>query len=136
MLFRSNNKIKIRYLFEKLVYHQNIGPETNIKKENHHQHMKKYKQYFTGHIRFLTKHFKFKYVIIYSIKWIFNRLIVAIAFNYYISFFKTIIALPRVVKESLKKRAPVKIEVQQYYRNGNIPLIDRDFFPKFKKPFN
>jgi len=59
-----NNSMKIRYLSKKIVYHQNTEIDRSKKRENYHQHSRKYEQYFTGHIRFLIKNFNFKYTII------------------------------------------------------------------------
>jgi len=128
-----NSNMKIKYLEDKIVFHQNI----TIREENkdYHQHKLKYEQFFTGHIRFLIKHFNYKYVIIFSIKWILNRFIIALKFNYYSSFFKSLLRLPKTILSSHTKRNPVNPIIQNYYRNGNIPLIDRDFFPQFKKPY-
>lgn len=130
-----DNNIKIKYLSDNVVYHQNIHTASKNLGKNYHQHKKKYEQYFTGHIRFLIKHFDFKYIILYTFKWIINRFLIAVFYNYYASFFKSIIILPKVIYESSLKRKPVRKEIQNYYRNGNIPFIDRDFFPKFRKPF-
>lgn len=128
-----NNGMKIKYFQDRIVYHQNLRLTTNSLKDNYHRNQRKYEQYFTGHIRFLIKHFNLKYVNFYAIKWIINRFIVAIFYGYYFSFLKSLVALPKVINQSFKKRNPVIYGVQKYYRFGNIHLIDRDFFPNFRK---
>ena len=126
-------KIKIKYLSEREVYHQSEELETNYEKNKYHLHKTKYEQFFKGHIRFLVKHFELKYVIFYGSKWIFNRFIIASFFNYFSSFIKVILELPMVISSAFKSRQKVDKVIQHYYNNGNQALIDRDFFPNYEK---
>ena len=128
-----DQNIKIKYLPEKIVFHQPIPNQKVKTTNNYHLHKKKYEQYFSGHIRFLIKHFDLKYVLVYGLKWILNRFIIALIFNYYFSFFKSLIAIPKVIFVSRQKRKPVSKNVQKYYNYGSQPLIDRFYFPNYSR---
>ena len=129
-----NLNFKIRYSPELFVFHRVPHDKNNKEIQSYHTHKIKYEQYFSGHIRFLIKHFDIKYVIVYGLKWILNRFIVSIFYGYYFSFLKSFLKIPYIFLKSLKSRHPVKNTVQEYYNFGNSPIIDRDFFPDFVKP--
>jgi len=126
-----NNNIQIKYIPNKIVFHNSLIKTSNTYKD-YHLHKIKYEQYFTGHLRFLIKHFNWNYVLLFGVKWILNRFIVSIVYNYHKSFFKVLFQLPRVLGSSYQKRFPVNISIQKYYSYGNQPLIDHYFFPNYK----
>jgi len=86
-----------------------------------------------GYLIFLFKHFSVKWIIVYSLKWNLNRLIVAIRFKYFNTYLKSLLRFIKLFPKVVERRKQVKKEVQLIYQNGNMPLMDRDFFPNFNK---
>ena len=62
-----------------------------------------------------------------------NRLIICFKYPYLFTFLKafmkTILITPSVIKE----RKVLNYEVQKHYNFGNMPLIDRWYFPNYSK---
>ncbi|KXK03856.1 MAG: glycosyltransferase [Chlorobi bacterium OLB4] len=88
---------------------------------------------YLSFITFLVLRFDKKYALIYGIKYSLNRFIICFRYYYFFHFFKALavnfFAIPRL----LKQRKPVSREVQKFYNNGSTYLIDRMFFPNFRK---
>ena len=86
-----------------------------------------------GHFIFLTKHFSIRWVVIYSLKWILNRIIIAIRFKLVKTFFKALFRFAKIFHKVVASRKVVSKEIQKLYNYGKIPIVDRDFYPNFEK---
>lgn len=93
-----------------------------------------YYHYFVGHTIFLLKYFSFRYTLFYWLKWVINRTIILIKYPYVITYFKAFIVIGFKLRKILKKRTEVSRDIQRFYNFGSKPIIDRFFFPDFKKP--
>lgn len=128
-----NNGYDIIYLDDIMVYHnQSLNSRsTNIK--NPFASDYRYYHFFKGMVFFLIQYFDIKFVFVYTIKWILNRLIICIRYNFYKEFIRAmrdiILALPRINRKNV-----LKYKIQKFYRFGNVfAFVDRDYFPMFGK---
>ena len=116
------------------VFHnQSLGSRGNTN-SNPFQSGYRYFHFFRSMTIFLVQYFYMKYVLIYLPKWLLNRIIICIKYNFYKEFFKAmkdiLLLLPKISRKNVLKH-----EVQERYDFGNFfPLIDRDYFPNFSKP--
>ena len=131
---------KIYYLPEAKVFHGSSGKTFPEKVSNPFTSKNRYFYLSSNYAFFLLKHISLKWFFVYLIKWFFNRLIIALKFNYLNVFFRSLIRFLSMFSLMLNKRKVVSIEIQKLYKFGNFPLVDRDFFPFFKKskifPYN
>ena len=88
---------------------------------------------YLSFVTFLVLRFDKKYALVYGIKYSLNRLIVCLKFFYFAAFIKGLFVNIVSVPKLLKQRRPVNKQVQKFYNNGSTYLIDRMFFPKFRK---
>ncbi|MHB8907117.1 MAG: glycosyltransferase family 2 protein [Melioribacteraceae bacterium] len=131
-----NAGYKIKYLSGSLVYHEQSlrsrglnGNESDPFKSEY-----RYFHHFVSYSIILIQRFSWHRIIIYLPKWILNRLIICIYNNYYKSFLKAIVYLIWNSKKILNGGEKLKKEVQKFYRYGNEALVDRKYFPNFRKP--
>lgn len=124
---------KIYYLSQAKVFHGSTGKTSSEKVKNPFTSKNRYYYLSSNYGFFLLKHFSLKWVILFLIKWFLNRLIVALKFNYLDILLKSVLRFISMLPSMIKKRKVVRIEVQQLFKYGNFPLIDRDFFPFFDK---
>lgn len=123
-----NSGFDIRYVSDIIVYHDQSPNRRKWKNDNPYRTSFRYYHYFISYLIFLLQNFNLKYIIIYLPKWIINRVLVAIVFSYYKEFFKACSHLLRIRRKILEGRKVMKTSVQKFYRNGNIPFIDKDYF--------
>ncbi len=82
---------------------------------------------------YLFRNFYFKYIVIYFLKWNLNRLIISFKTFYLTTFVKFLIKVLLSLKKIIKGRKVLNCETQKFYEFGNVPLIDKEFFPNFNK---
>jgi len=125
---------KILYLKESFVIHNisNIRPLTLNKEFNVSEF--RYMYFTIGYQIFLIKYFNLPSIFKYTIKWLINRIIIAIKYNYYVALFKTYKKIIFLLPDVLRKRDVVSDEVQRFFNYAKIPLIEREYFPGFIKP--
>lgn len=128
-----NHGYKIFYLEESLVVHSFTGGTQDSVNSTPNKSKFRFYHVTRGYLIFLCKHFSFKWVLVYLIKWNLNRMIVSFRFNYWLVYFRSILSFIRILPSVIKKRQVMRKEVQELYKYGKIPLIDRDFFPTFNK---
>lgn len=128
-----NKGYKIFYLEECKVTHFSAGVSDKKGLINPFTSEFRFYHVTCGYLIFLSKHFSSKWVIIYSLKWNINRIIVALRSKYILTYLKSIYRFIKLIPKILQVRKVVKKEVQILYKNGNMPLVDRDFFPEFDK---
>ncbi len=94
----------------------------------------RYKHFFRSMSYFLLTKFPFPQCCAAFGKWILNRLIVALGFFYPVTFVSEFLRTVFSIPLYLKNRQILSLQTQRFYRYGNFfPLIDRDFFPDFKR---
>lgn len=88
---------------------------------------------YLSFITFLVLRFDKKYALLFGLKYSLNRFIVCLKYFYFLTFIKgffvNLFSIPRL----FKRRKPVNKDVQKFYNNGSTYLIDRMFFPNYKK---
>jgi len=124
---------KILFIPNCIIYHTQTLKGREDKSSDPFTSGFRYYHHFISFTVFLILHFDLRNAIFYNFKWLVNRLIVAIRFNYYSFFLKAIIFILRNYKKIIIARKPLKLVVQMFYENGNVPLIDRMHFPNYKK---
>ncbi len=129
-----NSGSRIFFLENHYVFHiqSKLRPEEKI---NPFQTKFRYEHFYYTISVFIIQNFDFNRSSIYLLKWILNRLIVAISYLYIISFFKITFKLVTNFDKLIKTKNKMRFETQKLYQFGNHPLIDRDFFPNFRNPF-
>jgi len=94
----------------------------------------RYKHFFWGMSYFILTKIDFPNSYSSLVKWIVNRFLISIRYLFIKEF---MVGCFNIVQKSYiirKNRKPLKKEVQEFYRNGNLfAWIDRDYFPEFKK---
>lgn len=94
----------------------------------------RYKHFFRSMSYFLLTKFSFPQCCFVFTKWLLNRLIIAIRYFYFgtflTEFFRVFFSFPIY----LKNRKVLNRNTQKFYRYGNVfALVDRDYFPNFKR---
>ena len=94
----------------------------------------RYKHFFRSMSFFLLTKFSFPQCCFVFTKWALNRLIIAVRYFYFrtflTEFFRVLFSFPNY----LKNRKVLKRHTQNFYRYGNVfALVDRDYFPNFKR---
>jgi len=87
--------------------------------------------HFLSYSTFLLQNFSLPHSIKNYCKLIVNRFIVCIVFGFYGSFFKALLSTLRLSAENRRTKQQLRPEIQALYNYGNLPFIDRDFFPSF-----
>ncbi len=128
-----NEGYRIIYLKDNLVIHFSSQMEFNSNELGLYCSKFRFYHVTIGHLIFLTKHFNIQWVILYSLKWILNRIIVAVRFKLINTFLKALVQFAKIFHKVVANRKVVKKEIQKLYNYGKMPLVDRDFFPNFKK---
>lgn len=130
-----NDGYEIKYLPDVFVTHQQSITARNLtSSEDPFRSRFRYYHYFISYSIFLLQRFYLRYSLFYFFKWIMNRLIICVRFGYYKSFAKALFYLFVNSIRIIKKREVLNDETQKFYRYGNEALIDRTYFPNFKKP--
>ncbi len=131
-----NAGFKIKYLSGSLVYHEQSMRSRGLNGNESDPFKSEYRfyHYFVSYSVILLQKFSWHNIILYLPKWVFNRLIICIYSNYYKSFFKAIVHLASNLKKILNDREVLSKDVQEFYRKGNEALVDRKYFPNFRKP--
>lgn len=94
----------------------------------------RYKHFFWGMSYFILTKFSIQSVILYQTKWLLNRFIIALFKHKLILFFKCLLNLMKKTEVIIVNRRILNYQTQRFYRNGNVfPLVDRDYFPTFRK---
>ena len=120
----------IKYVEEVIVYHnQSLIREYGNKADPYFSQFRFY-NYSISYFIFLVSYFSLSNIIKYLPKWIINRLIVAISYKFWCEFFKFIFYVIYNLPKIWKTREPLPKSIQEFYRFGNIPLIDQDYFKK------
>lgn len=127
---------KIVYLENAYCIHQqsNRSRGNMTSKENPFKSEYRFYYFFVSYSIFILLRMNFIPGFLFLIKWHLNRLIIALRMNYWESLFKGLIHLILLLPKILKEREVLKVEVQRFYRYGNEVLVDRTYFPNFKKP--
>ena len=131
-----NEKFTVVYLNDvKCIHHQSLNSRGEFtQKENPFKSEYRFYYYFVSYSIFILLRINLFPGLLFLFKWHLNRLIITVRMNYWKSFFKGIIHLTHLLPRILKKRAVVKIGTQKFYRFGNEVLVDKTYFPNFKKP--
>jgi GT2 family glycosyltransferase len=82
--------------------------------------------HFISYGIFLIQNFSPRYSVIYLLKWIINRTVVCINHNFYHEYFKAIFNLITRLPEILQNRNVLNYSVQEFYRFGNVPFIEKE----------
>ncbi len=131
-----DNGYDIMYIDDALIVHNQSKLSRGYQKNEDNPFKSAYHfyHYFISLSIILIQKFSLYYIVLYLPKWFLNRLIVCLFNNYYKEYFKAIAYLFRYSVKILSKRKVLKKNVQKFYRYGNEALIDRTYFPNFKKP--
>lgn len=126
---------EIKYLPDAGVIHRQSFHARHLKSyEDPFKSSFRYYHYFISYAIVLLQRFYFRHCLFYFLKWMMNRLIICVRFGYYKTFVKALFYLLANSIRILKKREVLNNETQKFYRYGNEALIDRTYFPNFKKP--
>lgn len=127
-----NAGFNILYIDDVIVYHNQSSISRRNANQDPYISRFRYHHYFIGQYIFLIKHFRLNYFFLYTTKWILNRLLICFKYpSYLISFLSAIIKLVLSTPGLLRSRRTVSLQLQKYYNNGKIPLVDRWYFPNF-----
>lgn len=123
-----NFGLKIEYFPEMIVYHNQHLKSRGECYEDPFKSRYRYKNYFISYFVFLIQRFDLRFTIIYSLKWIINRFMIALRFNYWREFFTSIHHILKNMPKYFRGRTILKKSVQKFYHNGNMPLFDPQYF--------
>lgn len=129
-----NKGFDIEYVDNVVVFHNQSLNSRNTKIKDPFRSEIRFYHYFRGMVLFLIQYFYLPYTIVFLVKWILNRTIICVRYNFYKQYFKAIkdiiIIFPLISRKNI-----LKYEIQKHYKFGNFfPLVDRSYFPNFKKP--
>lgn len=94
---------------------------------------KRYYYFFISQSIFFIQRLKFSFAIRMMFKWLLNRMIIAVRYNYYSDFFHALIEILIHSIKISKTRKILENELQKKYLKY-IAYVDRSYFPDFKKP--
>lgn len=128
-----NAGYKIKYQKDNIVFHSQskLGREDN--EQNPFISKFRFYHYFLGNYIFLLKHFRLNSFFCYSGKWMLNRLIICFRYPFFFTFLRSILKIILITPRLFKTRKVVDYTIQNYYKFGKMPLIDRWYFPNFRK---
>jgi len=129
-----DNGFDIMYLPNQTIIHHQSLKSRGKKNEEPFTSEYSYYNYFLSHSIFILQNFYFVFSIIFLLKYLINRLIICFKYPYLKTFFKALHKLISMLNVILLNRKVARFEVQKFYNYGNMALIDRFFFPNFKKP--
>ena len=109
----------------RVVHNQSLLSRGNIDEDPFLSSYRFY-HHFISYSIFLLQNFNPRYTVVYLIKWIINRTIVCINHKFYPTYFKAIFNLVRRFPEILKNRNVLRYSVQEFYRFGNVPFIEKE----------
>jgi len=126
----------IIYVEDALIIHNQSSLSRSYKNNEDNPFKSEYRFYhhFISRSIILIQFFSWYYIVVFLPKWILNRLIVCIYNNSYKTFIKAVAYLIRHSVRIIADRRVLRKEVQKFYSYGNEVLIDRTYFPNFKKP--
>lgn len=127
-----NAGYQIKYLFDAEVIHEQSMKSRGNDSEDPFRSEYRYYHYFLSYSIFLIQNFDFRFTIKYLLKYVMNRLLICILYGYYWSFLKALSSVVRKFASLRRDKRLLKPEIQRFYRNGNIPFIDRSYI-KFAK---
>jgi len=126
-----NRGFRIMYLQDVHVVHNQSLLSRGMKAEDPFKSGYRFYHYFISYSIILFQYFQMRYSILYFSKWLLNRLIIAVRYNYLTSFCRALFVSLFKIFKALKKRNVIDKSIQLFYRNGNVPIIDREFFPGY-----
>jgi len=120
----------INIIFQKdiIILHKQNEIRETWKNTNPYKTSFRFYHYLISYSIILIQRFGIRYVLIYLPKWILNRTIVAFRYNYFRELFKGLLFLIKNYEIIIENRIVLKEDIQKFYRYGNIPLLDRDYF--------
>lgn len=129
-----NKGYSIKYVKEIFVFHNQSPNSRSVKIKDPFKSDYRYYHFFMGMMLFLIQYFDLRYTLVFTSKWMLNRLLICIRYNYYQEFFRAvkdvIKVLPRISRKNI-----LNYDIQSHYNFGNFfALVDRDYFPNFTKP--
>ena len=124
-----NAGYNIKYLPTATVIHSQSLKSRGTKKEDPFRSEYRYYYYYLSYAIFLIQNFDTRYTLKYLAKYVLNRLLICLAYGYYKSFIGGTFFCFKNFSSLRKPGSILKPEIQKFYRNGNIALIDRLFFP-------
>lgn len=129
-----NSGYKILFLKDSVCIHaQNVKNRLLKERENPFRNGYRYINYFKSYSIFLLLGFDYYPMILFLIKWLMNRIIIALFYGYFMILLKGMIDLVKLFPLIKQKRKVLNSSTQKRYRFGNIELVDRTYFPNFKK---
>ena len=130
-----DNGFEILYIAESIIIHnQCMKSRGNITQDPFTSEYFYYHS-FISHSIFLLQNFYFFLSIIFILKYFLNRLIICLKYPYLKSFFAAIIKIISISNKILLHRKAANFKIQKFYEYGNMALVDRFYFPDFKKPY-
>lgn len=130
-----DNNFDILYLKDSTVIHMQSMKSRGKKEQNPFTSEYWYYNYFISHSIFIVQNFYFVFSLMFFLKYILNRIIICIRYFYIKSFFKALYKFLSMIPKVISGRKVASLKVQKFYHYGNMALIDRFFFPNFKRPF-
>lgn len=128
-----NAGFKIKYFPDAVVYHNQNLDSRGERNENPFTSRYRYKNYFISYLIFLIQSFSLRFTLLYSFKWIANRFIIAVTYNYWKEFLHSLFHIIKNAPKYFKGRMELKKVIQQIYHNGNMPLFDPQYYDRHKK---
>lgn len=131
-----NRDFKVVYLKNASCIHQQSMSSRGkmSREENPFRSEYRFYYYFVSYSIFILLRINYLPGILFFFKWVVNRLIITIKMNYWKSLLRGFCHLMFILPTVLKNRQVVNSKVQKFYRYGNEVLVDRIYFPNFKKP--
>jgi len=129
-----DNGFDIIYLQNSSIVHHQSLKSRGEKNEDPFTSEYSYFHYFLSHSIFILQNFNFIFSIVFILKYLLNRLIICLRYPYLKAFFKALHGLMSMLNVILLNRKVARFEVQKFYNYGNMALVDRFYFPNFRKP--
>lgn len=123
----------IEYLPNVYVFHnQNMNSRGGLT-EDPFLSSYRFRHYFISYTIFLVQRFSWYFSMFFLLKWFINRMIVCVFKKYYKAYFLSTYYILKNSLKILRNRKVLTPSVQKFYRFGNETLIDRTYFPEYRK---
>jgi len=128
-----NKNIDIVFLKKSTVIHNQSMKSRG--KETQDPNTSEYFYYhcFLSNSIFILQNFHIIFSLIFFLKHILNRLIICFKYPYIKSFFLALYKVISIFNKIILSRRVACLKVQKFYHFGNIPFIDRFYFPNYRK---
>ncbi len=124
-----NADYDIKYISNTFIFHNQNSSSRGKGNEDPYLSEYRFKNHFISYSIFLIQNFDFNFSIKYFLKWFINRALICLRYSFFEGFFQAIFHLIKVFPKIIKNRKPLGVNIQKFYEFGNVPFIDKSYFP-------